>query len=192
MVAWQQVFPTRKNSHLVHIRSRDPEPDERPTATADHQQIAAEIRARAANDEQQAARQTVESKILHDTNPWLWMTWWARYLAGVHFQDMLDVVATPDQEQEDPVSQAMLRVWDAMLQLAQHCQHTVQHCGNGIQMTAASTMPNQIPQQPLRAYMDKTSIQKHAQPWQQILLFIIRTQTEWPWRQKKPQYVMTA
>ncbi|KAL4744549.1 hypothetical protein BDW72DRAFT_199475 [Aspergillus terricola var. indicus] len=40
--------------------------------------------------------------------------------------------------------------------------------------------------------MDETSIQKHVQPWQQILLFIIRTQTDWPWRQKKPQYIMTA
>ncbi|KAL4732835.1 hypothetical protein BDV11DRAFT_215147 [Aspergillus similis] len=188
----QQVFLTCKNSHLVHIRSCDPEPDEPPTPTAHHQQIAAEIKARAADDEQQAARQTVESETLHDTNPWLRMTRWARYLAGVHFQDVVDVVATPDREQEDPVSQATQRVWDAMLQLARRCQRTVQHCGNGIRMTAASTMPNQIPQQPLRAYMDETSIQKHAQPWQQILLFVIRTQTDWPWRQKKPQYVMTA
>jgi hypothetical protein len=45
-------------------------------------------------------------------------------------------------------------------------------------MTTASMMPNQILQQPLRMYMDKTSIQKHAQLWQQILLFIICTQTE--------------
>ena len=59
-------------------------------------------------------------------------------------------------------------------------------------MMAASTVPNQIPHHPLQAYMDKASIIKHAQPWQQILLFLIHTQTKWPWRQKKPSYVMTA
>jgi hypothetical protein len=79
-----------------------------------------------------------------------------------------------------------------MGQLARRSQRTVQHCGNGIRMTAASTMPNQIPHRPLQAYMDETSIAKHVQPWQQILLFIIHMQKEWPWRQKKPQYVMTA
>ncbi|KAL4947032.1 hypothetical protein BDW69DRAFT_199948 [Aspergillus filifer] len=138
-VAWQQIFPTQKNSHLP------------PTLVVDHQQIAAKIKAQAANDKQQAAR----------------------YLAGVHFQDMLAVVAAPDPEQVDPISQATQRVWDAMAQLAWRSQQTT-------------------PLQPLRVYMDEKSIQEHVRPWQQILLFIIRTQTDWPWRQKKPQYVMTA
>jgi type III secretory pathway component EscU len=86
--------------------------------TTHHQQIAAKIKVRAADDKQQAACQTTKSKTLHDANLWLWMARWARYLAGVYFQDVLDIVATPDQEQEDPVSQAILRMWDAMLQLA--------------------------------------------------------------------------
>ncbi|KAL4993260.1 hypothetical protein BDV10DRAFT_190140, partial [Aspergillus recurvatus] len=155
-----------------------PEPDAPAIPVSDHEQIAADIKARAADDEQQAARQTAESETMHDANPWLRMTRWARYLAGVHFQDMLDVVATPDPEQVDPVSQATQRVWDAMAQLARRSQRTVQHCGNGIRMAAASTMPNQTPYQPLRAYMDEKSIQEHVRPWQQILLFIIRTQTD--------------
>ncbi|KAL4732955.1 hypothetical protein BDV11DRAFT_214658 [Aspergillus similis] len=65
-----------------------------------------------------------------------------------------------------------------MGQLAWRSQRTVQHCGNGIRMMAASTMPNQIPHRPLQAYMDETSIAKHVQLWQQTLLFIICTQTE--------------
>jgi hypothetical protein len=101
MVAWQQVFPTRKNSHLVHIRSCDPTPDEPPVPTTAHQQIAAEIKARAADDEQLATCRTAESDTLHDANPWLRMTRWARYLADVHFQDLLDVVTPPDCDEND-------------------------------------------------------------------------------------------
>jgi hypothetical protein len=40
----------------------------------DYEQIAAEIKARADDDEQQATRRTAESKMLHDANPWLCMT----------------------------------------------------------------------------------------------------------------------
>ncbi|KAL4789006.1 hypothetical protein BDV19DRAFT_383447 [Aspergillus venezuelensis] len=108
MVAWQQVFPTRRNSHLVHIRSRDPKPEEPPAPANSREQIVAEIKARAAADEQVAASQVVEAGELHDANPWLRMTWWARYLAEdqVHYQDLLDVVTTPDPELEDPTSRA--------------------------------------------------------------------------------------
>ncbi|KAL4947037.1 hypothetical protein BDW69DRAFT_199945 [Aspergillus filifer] len=193
-VAWQQVFPTRKNSHLVHIRSRDPEPD-KPLAPANmREQIAADIKARATADEQEAASQAVEADELHDANPWLRMTQWARYLAEdkVDYQDLLDVVATPDPNLEDAVGRATRAVWDTMDQLARRSQHTMQQCGNGIRMAAISTMPNQTPYQPLRAYMDGKSIQDHVQPWQQILLFIIRTQTNWPWRKGKPGYTMTT
>ncbi|KAL4923112.1 uncharacterized protein BDV17DRAFT_285675 [Aspergillus undulatus] len=114
----------------------------------------------------------VQARELQDANPWLRMTRWA---------------CTPDPELEDAVGRATRVVWDTMEQLARRSQHTVQHCGNGIRMAAVSTVPNQIPHQPLRAYMDETSIQDHVWPWQQILLFIIRTQTDWPWK-KKPGY----
>ncbi|KAL3428595.1 hypothetical protein BDV09DRAFT_201441 [Aspergillus tetrazonus] len=143
--------------------------------------ITAEIKACADNDKQQATRRTAESNTLHDANPWLRMTRWTRYLAGVHLQDLLDIVTPPDpdaidatlHEHGDTVSQATQCMWDAMGQLARRSQRTVQHCGNGICMMAASMMPNQIPHRPLQAYMDKTSIAKHIQPWQQILLFLI-------------------
>jgi superfamily II DNA or RNA helicase len=191
-VAWQQVFPTRKNSHLVHIRSCDPEPDEPRLPSTEYEQIAAEIKARAVDDEKQATCPTAESETPHDANPWLRMTRWARYLAGVHLQDLLDVVTPPDPDAIDAVSQATRRVWDTMAQLARRSQQTVQHCGNGIRMAAASTMPSQTPYQPLRAYMDEKSIQEHVRPWQQILLFVIRTQTDWSWQEKTPRYMMTT
>ncbi|KAL4860279.1 hypothetical protein BDV12DRAFT_205359, partial [Aspergillus spectabilis] len=78
-----------------------------------------------------------------------------------------------------------------MESLARRSQQTVKQCGNGIRMAAVRTMPDQLPHQPLRAYMDEKSIQDHVRPWQQILLFFIRTQTDWPWKKKKPGYIMT-
>ncbi|KAL4788740.1 hypothetical protein BDV19DRAFT_383658 [Aspergillus venezuelensis] len=166
------------------------QPEEPPASVNNHQQIVAKIKARAAADEQAAASQVVQAGELHDANPWLQMTQWARYLAKdqVHYQDLLDVVAMPDPKLEDPTSHVTRVIWDTMEQLAWRSQHTIKHCGNGIRMAAVSTSPNQMPYQPLRAYMDEKSIQDHVWPWQQILLFIIRTQINWPWRQGKPGY----
>lgn len=59
MVAWQKVFPTRKNSHLVHIQSCDPEPVESPTPSTDREAMVAEIKAQAAADDQAAAHQVI-------------------------------------------------------------------------------------------------------------------------------------
>ena len=192
MVAWQQVFPTRKNSHLVHIRSRDPPSAEPPICSSDREAMVAEIKAQAAADDQAAANQVIQAGELQDANPWLRRTRWARYLAGVHPQDLLDVVATPGTDEMDETSQATRVIWDTMEQLARRSQRTVQHCGSGIRMAAICTMPGQTPHTPLQAYMDEKSIQDHVRPWQQILLFITRTQTQWPWRDQEPRYIMTS
>jgi hypothetical protein len=63
-----------------------------------------------------------------------------------------------------------------MDQLARRSQRTVQWCGAGIRVEAARTEAGQTPYRPLQAYMDEASIQKHVQPWQQVLAFIARTQ----------------
>ncbi|KAL4860531.1 hypothetical protein BDV12DRAFT_204941 [Aspergillus spectabilis] len=167
-------------------------PDELPVPASDQQQIVAQIKAQAAADEREAASQVIQADELHDANPWLRMTRWARYLVDVHHQDLLDVVATPDPEKEDRMSRATCVLWNTMEQLARRSQRTVKHCGSGIRMAAVSTMPGQTPHMPLSAYMDEKSIQDHVRPWQQILLFIARTQADWPWRDRKPGYIMTT
>lgn len=58
-------------------------------------------------------------------------------------------------------------------------------------MAAIRTMPGQTPHTPLQAYMDEKSVQDHVRPWQQILMFIARTQTGWLWQGKQPTYIMT-
>ena len=96
------------------------------------------------------------------------------------------MVATPGADEMDETRQATRVIWDTMEQLACRSQRTVQHCGSGIRMAAICTMPGQTPHTPLQAYMDKKSIQDHVRPWQQILIFITRTQTRWPWQGKEP------
>ncbi|CEL10297.1 hypothetical protein ASPCAL13418 [Aspergillus calidoustus] len=182
-VAWQQVFPTRKGSHYIHIQYPDgrqspPPPAEQAQQAVDAMVIAWE-RARA----REAEQATIQADEAADANPWLRMTGWARYLDGVHPQDLRQLVEAPIEEEVvkkdpkvDPVEQGIRVIWDAMDQLARRSQRTVQQCGAGIRVEAARTEAGQTPYKPLQAYMDEASIEKHVQPWQQVLAFIARTQ----------------
>ncbi|CEN60832.1 hypothetical protein ASPCAL03264 [Aspergillus calidoustus] len=182
-VAWQQVFPTRKGSHYIHIRYPDggrqrsppPPPAEQAQQAVDAMVIAWE-RARA----REAEQATIQVDEAADANPWLRMTGWARYLDGVHPQDLRQLIEAPVEVEEvkeaeaedkdakaDPTEQAVRVIWDAMDQLARRSQRTVQQCGAGIRVEAARTEAGQTPYKPLQAYMDEASIQKHVQPWQQ-------------------------
>jgi hypothetical protein len=134
-VAWQQVFPTRKGSHYIHIRYLDGRRQSPPPPPAEQAQrevdamLAAWERARAQH-EQQATIQVDEAT---NANPWLRMTGWARYLDGVHPRDLQQLVEAPMEDaevpEEDPkdrTEQAVRVIWDAMDQLARRSQHTVQ------------------------------------------------------------------
>jgi hypothetical protein len=124
----------------------------------------------------EAERATIQADEATDANPWLRMTGWARYLDGVHPQDLQQLVEAPEEDPKDRTEQAVRVIWDAMDQLARRSQQTVQRCGAGIRVEASRTEASQTPHQPLQAYMDEASIQKHVQPWQQVLAFIARTQ----------------
>ncbi|KAL2782487.1 hypothetical protein BJX66DRAFT_345787 [Aspergillus keveii] len=106
-VAWQQVFPTRKGSHYIHIRCPEGRQGPPPPPPAEQAQLAVDAMADEATD----------------ANPCLHMTRWARYLEGVHPQDLQQLVEAPAavgdaSEAEDHVEQAVQTIWDAMDQLA--------------------------------------------------------------------------
>ncbi len=69
--------------------------------------MVAEIKAQAIVDDQAAANQVIQAGQLQDANPWLQRTWWARYLAEVHPQDLLDVVAMPGVDKINKTRQAI-------------------------------------------------------------------------------------
>ncbi|BCR92934.1 uncharacterized protein ACHE_80834S [Aspergillus chevalieri] len=95
-VAWQQIFPSGPGSHYIHIRFPEGHPPP-PLPPADQAQRAVDAiitawdQARTAQ-EQQAV---IQADRITDANPWLRRTGWARYLEGVHPQDLLRLVEAP-------------------------------------------------------------------------------------------------
>jgi hypothetical protein len=193
LVAWQRVFPNRGESHLVHIRSRDPQPEEQ-ARTAPNPNIQAAVDEVVQAWEQAQARakadQAIQASQLTDANPWLRMTRWADYLQGIQARDLLASVAAPEEDPMDATEQGVQVIWDTMEQVARKSQQTVQHCGQAIRVEAVRSEKGQTPYRPLLAYMDEAAIQKHVRPWQQILAFIARTQAPHDWT--SPKYGMTA
>ncbi|KAF9882558.1 hypothetical protein FE257_007183, partial [Aspergillus nanangensis] len=179
-VSYQRLFPSGTGSHYIHIRfpngrqSPPPPPDQA-------QQAVDAVLAAWEQAQAQQVHQPIEPDEIHDANPWLRLTGWPKLLQGIPGPDLLRSVVTPEPDSMDPVEQSVQILWETVDQLARRSQRTVQHCGAAIRMEAVRTQANQLPYQPLLPYMDETSIQKHVQPWQQILAFIARTQQPHDW-----------
>jgi hypothetical protein len=73
------------------------------------------------------------------------------------------------------------RIWVAIGEVAQISQQITKATGNAIRSEAARTEKDRSPVKPLQAYMDTTSIQKHVEPWQRVLMFFVRTQAPHDW-----------
>ncbi|KAI9034716.1 uncharacterized protein KD926_006877, partial [Aspergillus affinis] len=104
--------------------------------------------------------------------------------------DLLRSVETPDPDTADPIEQGVQILFHTIDQLARKSQRTVQRCGQAIRMEAVRTQAGELPYHPLIAYMDENSVQKHVQPWQQIVGFFARTQQPHDW--VSPVYQFTA
>ncbi|EAW23658.1 uncharacterized protein NFIA_110790 [Aspergillus fischeri NRRL 181] len=185
----QQVFPSRKGSHYIHIRYPDGVP---PPPSTQGVQAAVDEVVQAWEQAQARAKadQAIQASQLTDANPWLRMTRWADYLQGIQAHDLLACVAAPEEDPMDATEQGLQVIWDTMEQVARKSQQTVQQCGQAIWMEAVRSEKGQTPYRPLLVYMDETAIKKHVQPWQQILAFITRTQAPHDWA--SPRYGMTA
>jgi hypothetical protein len=139
---------------------------------------------------QAKADQAIQASQLTDANPWLQITQWADYLQGIQAHNLLACVAAPEEDPQDATEQRVQVIWDTMEQVARKSQQTVQRCGQAIRVEAVRSEKGQTPHRPLLAYMDEAAIRKHVQPWQQILVFIARTQDPHDWT--SPKYGMTT
>ncbi|KAI9374464.1 hypothetical protein BJX61DRAFT_540811 [Aspergillus egyptiacus] len=196
-MSWQQVFPSKQGSHYIYIRFPDGRPPPPAPTTQIQQAVDAMCTAWQEQQERQQQERVIQAGEINDANPWLRMTRWAEYLQGVDPSDLLAIstVANPE-EWSTAVKrdlEAVVQVLQqTMAQLVRKSQQTVQHCSHAIRIEAVRTETSQTPYQPLMAYMNPDQIQKHVQPWQQVLGFIARTQAGWPWKARKPEYGMTA
>ncbi|KAE8383979.1 hypothetical protein BDV23DRAFT_189686 [Aspergillus alliaceus] len=191
IVTCQQIFPSRKGSHYIHICGGQEEELYIPVHTEQVDQAIQQVTAVwEAMKIQTSATGTGE---IHDANPWLRVTGWTQYLQEFttpsNFKMLRAMVATPLPNTDDPVEQGVQRMWAAIEGMVHKSQWTVQHTGQAIRIKAVRSEKGQTPYRPLLAYMDADSVAKHVQPWQQILAFIARTQV--PRTEKSPPYGMT-
>lgn len=191
IVTCQQIFPSRRGSHYIHIRGGQQKEPYIPVRTEQVNQAIQQVTAAwEAMKTQTGPSGTGE---IHDANSWLRVTGWTRYLQEFttpsDFDALRAMVATPLPDADDPVEQGVWRMWVAMEGVVRKSQWTVQHTGQAIRIEAVRSEKGQTPYRPLLAYMDPDSVVKHMQPWQQILAFIARTQV--PRTEKHPPYGMT-
>ncbi|KAF7184233.1 hypothetical protein CNMCM7691_004919 [Aspergillus felis] len=152
LVIWQRVFPNRIGSHLVHIQSHDPQPEEQArTAPTAHIQatVNAVIQAWEQAQAQAKADQAIQASQITDANPWLRMTRWAEYLQGIQAHDLLACVAAPEEDPMDAMEQRVQVIWHTMEQVARKSQQTVQQCGQAIRVEAVRSEKGQTPYRPL-------------------------------------------
>ncbi|KAI9035034.1 uncharacterized protein KD926_004698 [Aspergillus affinis] len=206
-VSWQQVFPSGRGSHYIHIRFPDGRQSPQPAPDQAQHAVDAVIRAWEAAERAQAG-EPIQPDSITDANPWLRFTQWAVFLRDIPPEDLLRSVAAPDPEdlaqgrdsargrhpaahrdRDDAVETAIQALWGTVDQLARKSQRTVQHCGSAIRMEAVRTQQKELPYRPLLAYMDEESIQRHVYPWQQLLTFFARTQAPHDWA--SPPYDFT-
>jgi hypothetical protein len=83
----------------------------------------------------------------------------------------------------------MRAIWEAIDGVARISQRITKQTGHLIRIEAARTEKDQSPHQPLQAYMDEEQIQRHVEPWQQVLMFFARTQVDHDW--PSPPYRFT-
>ncbi|MCJ1360886.1 MAG: hypothetical protein MMC33_010895, partial [Icmadophila ericetorum] len=119
----------------------------------------------------------------NEVNPWLERTGWQSYLAGLDRDQLLHSIAKPDPE-EEPIAVA---IWETMGELIRFCQTSViDRVGSFVRFDAIRTEKHQTRYQPLKPYKELPELERNSRPWQEILMFITRTQKEHTW--KSPEY----
>lgn len=216
MVSCQRAFTQGPGSHYIHVQSPnssaiDIEAPAQPQAIS---QLIAQLEE--AFTEQQVQRTVIEAGERDEANPWLRRTQWAVYLAGLDPEQLIQSVQRPaepssntdsepgseasseaDSEASSETSseadsyneRAARAIWDSMAAVARVSQRVSSSAGHMIRIEAVRNERDQAPHTPLQAYMDEENIVRHAIPWQQVLMFFVRTQTRHSWQ--SPRYRFT-
>jgi RecQ family ATP-dependent DNA helicase len=168
-------------------------PDVVPNGDAAWAQVGEQM-AKAWENIEKRAQNTIQDGERDEVNPWLERTQWLPYLVGMERSELMACIAEPvtepDPRQEQQAEPVEAAIWVAMGELARFSQASVIHrIGVFVRLEAIRTEKHQTRFQPLQPYMDEKSIVEHVRPWQQILMFFARTQREHAW--KSPKYRFT-
>lgn len=108
----------------------------------------------------QQHKQVIQAGQINNTNPWLQITRWAKYLQGVDLGDLLAVLTMADPNLdllttvEINTELVVMVLQETMAQLVYKSQQTIQHYGHAIHIKAIHTKASQTPHQPLIAYLN--------------------------------------
>ena len=181
-VSCQRLFTQGPGSHFIRVARPTPNaPADDPVADADAvDQLLKAVREYQRQD-QDAHETIIQAGDLDEATPWLNRTGWVRYLQGTPRQALFESTQRPADDAEGP-ERAILTIWEAMGRLATVSQDIAKACGHLLRIDVARTMKDESPHKPLLAYLDTTTIKKHVQPWQEIMMFFARTQVCFPFR----------
>lgn len=170
----QRLFTQGPGSHYIRV---SPLADAAPEPVADIDSVdrlMQQVREYQQQD-QQAHETIIQAGDLDEATPWLNRTGWVQYLQGTPREPLVQSIARPEDDAEGP-ERAALAIWEAMVRLAKVSQDVAKSCGHLLRIDIARTMKDESPHSPLLAYLNAAGIQKHVEPWQQILMFFARTQ----------------
>ena len=202
-IVCQRMFPRGFGSHYIHVRKPGPDYEPAPPPPRSDVVHAATQHLEQLYQDAQTGPTMVQAGPLDEANSWLRRTEWPRYLKGAfpnqipiwiarlnHFVDintgkLLECVQAPKEDAQGPEGAARA-IWEAMEGVARISQRITKQTGQMIRAEAARLEKDEIPHKPLLAYMDEEQIQRHVEPWQQILMFFARTQVAHDWR--SPRY----
>jgi superfamily II DNA helicase RecQ len=125
---------------------------------------------------QQRSVDLIQDGAADEVNPWLRRTGWIPYLRGCSTADLQQSIGKPG---DDEGIASIL--WEAMGELAAASQETVSQSGVMLRFEAIRTERDQVRYQPLQPYRDRASVYEHCRPWQQMLMFFVRTQQAHEW-----------
>ena len=186
-VTCQRFFTHGPRQEYFEVQPADrPADDETPPTTQSKWDQARRQLTQSWKAVQAAQERTIREGQPDEVNPWLERTGWEPYLAGLDHAPLVRCVSAPDEE-EEPVNAA---IWQIMGELIQYCQHSVKHrVGVFVRLEAIRTEKHQTRYQPLQPYMGAQTLVKYSRPWQQVLMFIARTQEPHDWA--SPAYELT-
>ena len=184
----QRFFPQGTHSHYFEVRQPG-----RATAAQVHASTSEAAWARAwerANvywDQiKEESNRKIEKGESDEASPWLKRTGWVEYLEDCDRGDLLRSIRQPntaEDEDEEPIEGA---IWEAMGEVAAISQTTVEHSGVMLRLEAIRTEMHQTRYHPLQPYQDSKTVNDRCRPWQQMLMFFVRTQRQHEW--KSPAY----
>jgi hypothetical protein len=190
-VSCQRLFVQGPNSHYIHIQFPEPHMAHASMPLDQNSRVAQLIQQ--VEDQfqvqQQQRQHQIEAGQLDEANPWLRRTQWAAFLTGINPWQLLTSIEEPDEESNHPDEIRARAIWEAMEGLIQTSQSCVCQLGHLLRVEAIRTEKIQNRHRPLQAYMHPDLIIKHMRPWQQMMMFLVRTQVEHDW--ESPGYRFT-